>query len=409
MVLPNNADLSGAVNGAIGYSNDSGVAGGFAIGKAEAALPGAPTLRAETVHVMVAGDHVHFDPAQIEAGGREIQMSGNYFFSDQRADAALKTTDFPVNELKPLANSWFGGLAAFSAMSDGRLSGQLNYRQKASEDLAAEETPERPWSGQFEVSGVSMHVPGIALPLRDTQARVIFNRNSLEVDHLAARLGPRSVRASYRYNLLAKHTERARIEFPVADLAELETALASADRSESLWARLRMLRRSAPAWLNARNLEGDLEVGHLLADGQPIGSLASHFVWQGADLEWTDVSLKLPQGQVRGHGTVNLASSTPEWHFAASATDYPWGGGSLSATGAFASAGAGKDLLRNLEADGSFAGEGLTLTPSDTFENVAGTVPIHLCRRVAGLAADERASDARRRRVARARGDAERR
>ncbi len=372
VVLPNNADLRGAVNGAIGYSLGSGVAGGFVIGDAEAALPGAPTLRTERVKVMVAGDHVHFDPARVEAGGRDIQMSGNYFFSDQRADASLKTADFPLNGLKPLANSWFGGLAVFSGMSEGRLSGQLSYRQKAADALPGDEVPAAPWSGQFEVSDVSMHVPGLILPLREAQAHVTFNQNSFEVDHLTAKLGPRTVRASYRYNLLAKHTERAHIEFPVADLAELETALSPADRGESLWARLRMLRRTVPAWLNARNLEGDLEVGRLLADGQPLGSLASQFLWQGAHLQWTHVLLKLPQGQVSGHGTVNLASSTPEWHFSASATGYPWGGGSLNAAGEFASTGAGRDLLRNLQADGSFEGEGLTLAPSDTFENVAG-------------------------------------
>src|SRR5581483_5151915 len=61
--LPNNADLRGALNGAIGYSKNSGWAGGLTISNAEAILPGAPALRTAAADVTVAGEQLRFKPA----------------------------------------------------------------------------------------------------------------------------------------------------------------------------------------------------------------------------------------------------------------------------------------------------------------------------------------------------------
>ena len=372
VVLPNDADLHGALSGAIGYSSEGGLSGGLMISDARAALPGAPTLHAPAVNVTIAGDRVHFSPATLGTADKgTLKMSGNYSLSDQQADASLSLVDFPVNQLKPLANSWFGGLAALSAMSSGTVSGQFAYSHNAIDAPVTDEPGQASWAGQFDLAGTAIHVPGMATPLRESRAHVVFNRTTFQIDHLAASLGERSLRASYRYDLRGKRAERVRIEFPAADLAELETTLASSDRSDNLWARLRFLRRSLPVWLSDRNLEGDLAVDQLMADGQSLGALRSHFVWEGTKLQFRDAALTLPQGKVSGRGTVDLASFSPHWQFAAEATNYPWGGGSLNAVGQFASTGAGKDLLRNLQAEGSFEGEGLTVS-ADSFDNISG-------------------------------------
>ncbi len=372
VVLPNDADLHGVLSGAVGYSSDGGLSGGVLISDARAALPGAPTLHAPEVNVMITGDRVHFAPALIEAGNQGVlKMSGNYSLADQRADASLSVVDFPVNQLKPLANSWFGGLAVLSPMSGGDVSGAFAYVRNAIDAPAADEPGEASWAGQFDLAGTAIQVPGMAAPLREARGRIAFTKSALQVEHLVAALGERTLRASYRYSLTGKHAERVRIEFPAADLSELETTLASSGESTSLWARLRFLRRSLPPWLSNRNLEGDLAVDQLLAEGAPLGKLRSHFVWEGTKLQFSDFSLTMPQGKIAGRGTVDLASYAPRWEFAAEAANYPWGGGSLNAVGQFSSSGAGKDLLRNLQAEGSFDGENLTVS-TDSFENISG-------------------------------------
>ncbi len=373
VALPSGADLDGALNGTIGYANDAGWTGGLVISNARASLEGAPTLRAASANVTISGERFRLTPTVVEAGtGGTLKLSGEYSFADQQTQVAFNTVDVPVHVLKSLIGPWFGGSAALSAISAGEITGHLAYLNNPMAVNPAGNPLPVQWSGQFDLGNGTISVPGLAIPLRRAQGRVTFNNSNFDLAHLSANLGERTLRATYRYNLLAKHAEHIRIEFPEADLSDLEAALAPADRADSLWARLRFFRRSFPPWLSARNLDGELLVDRLFAEGEPLGALRSRFLWQGARLDFTDVSLHLAQGQVGAHGLVDLASFTPHWHFSADASGYPWGGGMLNAQGEFSSTGAGRDLLRNLTANGSFDGQNLSLSSNDTFDSVAG-------------------------------------
>lgn len=376
--LPNDADLRGSLNGAIGYTSGTGWGGGFVITDAQAILPGAPVMRAAAANVTVSGDRAHFDPAIIEAGGGgTLKLGGDYFFLQPRTEATLSAVDVPIKELKSFASSWFGGPEALSALRDGDITGRFSYSYSPGGlDLSGNPAPAT-WSGQFELSDTTLAIPGLGVPLEHARGKASFGGSSFELDHLTAILGSRAVHVAYRYNLLARHQEHLRVEFPTADLSELQAVFASDKLNAGLWARLGFLRRSLginplPTWLTARNLEGDLLVDRLFAEAQPLGALNTHFLWQGANLELTDLALNLLHGRISGHGAVDLGSYIPRWKFLASASDYPWGGGSLSAEGRFSSAGVGKDLLRNLTGEGSFTGQDLALSPNDNFENISG-------------------------------------
>ena len=295
--LPNDADLRGALNGAIGYSKNGGWAGGLTIGNAEAILRGAPALRAAAAEVTVARERVRFNPAIVETGGGgTLRMSGSYSFADQQTNASFGATDVPLAVLKPLMEAWFGGPAALAAMSAGNVTGQFGYSRTEDLNSAGNPVPAL-WFGQFTLRDGVITVPGLAYPLLNTKGRVSFRNSIFELDHLEATLASRTVRASYRYSLLARHTERVRIEFPEADIGELEAALGPGDRMESFWSRLRFFRRSFPPWLRNRNLEGELRVDRLFAQDQPLGSLNSHFLWQGARVELNDVGLRTESGR----------------------------------------------------------------------------------------------------------------
>ncbi len=376
--LPNDADLRGSLNGAIGYASGTGWSGGFVISNAEAALPGAPVMRAAAANVTVSGDHAHFDPTIIEAGGGgTLKLGGDYYFFQPHADATLSALGVPVQELKSLAGSWFGGPEALSALRNGDIIGHFSYLHTAA-DAGPPGNPALPvWSGQFELSDATLSVPGLGVPLEHARGKASFGASSFELDHLTATLGSRAVHASYRYNLLARHPEHVRVEFPSADLSELQALLGSDKRHAGLWARLGFLGRSLgaaplPNWLIARNLEGDLTVDHLSAEGQPLGLLNTHFVWRASQLEFRDLTLNLAEGRITANGAVDFGSYLPHWQFSASVSDYPWSGGLLNAEGNFSSAGSGKDLLRKLAASGSFNAQDLTLAANGSFENVSG-------------------------------------
>ncbi len=376
--LPNGADLRGLLNGAIGYASGTGWAGGFMISNAEAILPGASVMRAAAANVTISGDHAHFDPAIIEAGGGgTLKLGGDYFFFQPHVDAVLSAVDVPVKELKSFAASWFGAPEALSALGNGDITGHFSYSHRPGNFGASGDPAPAIWSGQFELSDATLAIPGLGVPLEHAQGKASFGPSSFELDHLTATLGRNAVHAAYRYNLLARHPEHVRVEFPTADLSEVQALFASDKRNTGLWARLGFLRRSLgttplPSWLTARNLDGDLIVNRLFVEGQPLGSLNTHFLWQASNLEFTDVALDLMRGRIHAQGAVDLGSYIPRWQFSASASDYPWRGGSLSAEGQFSSTGAGKDLLRNLIAQGSFNGQDLALSANDNFENVSG-------------------------------------
>jgi hypothetical protein len=371
MTLPHGADLHGVVNGAVGYSREGGWSGGLAITQAEAALPGVPGLRASEADVTLSGDRLHLDPTILETGTGKLKMSGDYSFSNQRASAVLNAVDVPLDELKPLANSWLGGSGPLGAMSDGSVTGQLTYAHNPEQSPNTGEIEPASWSGQFALKDATISVPGLSLPLQDARGKLSFRDSGFEIDHLIASLGGQSVRASYRFNPLATRSERAHIELSRADLSQLDELVTSPASSESFWSRLRFSRHSIPGFLNKRNLEGDLAVDQFFAEGQPLGALRSHFVCQGSTVTVDNVALKMPQGRIDARGTIDFAAADPKWRFTAKAADYPWGGGSLNAQAQFASIGAGKELLRNFTATGSFTGEGLVIS-ADTFESVSG-------------------------------------
>jgi len=370
--LPSGATVSASTNGAIGYSTDGGWAGGLQFSEGKATLAGAPELRAANTQVTINGDHIHFDPSVLEAGSGLLKLSGDYYVSDQRASALLDATNVAIRDFKPLVNSWLGGIGPLSSIRDGIVSGQFAYLHRAAQADAADDQPAASWSGQLGLSGASIAVPGLSLPLAEAHGRASFTDAAFEFDRLSGIFGGLPIRVSYRYNPALKHTERARLEFSQADLGRLEQFLASADEPRSLWARLRFGRQPVLNWLGKRSLEGDLVIHQLSAGDHPLGTFDAHFLCTGRGIEFSGVSLKLLKGKVRGNGSVDLTDSDPHWRFSATATGYPWSGGSLSAEGEIEASGVGKDLLRSLSATGSFAGEDLAFASDHVFGNATG-------------------------------------
>jgi hypothetical protein len=375
IALPAGADLRGALNGAVGYSSQGGWNGGFVINNAEASLAGSPTIRSASVNATVAAGRLHLGPAIVETGaGGTLRMSGSLSFPDEQANASFSMNAVSVPVLKEAANAWFGAPTALSGLVGGSMTGQLYYSYQPGNSTADQAEPS--WAGQLELNDASIVVPGLSAPLRAVQARVNFDPTTCDFERVTATLAGSRLRARYRYNLLAKHTEQVRIEFPRADLADLQNVFAASSRTESLWARFRFFRRAFPAWLSSRNLEGELRVHTLLADQALLGTLNASFLWQGTHLALNNVALSSPAGNLTASGTVDLASLVPNWNLNAKVSDYSWAGGLLNAEGRLTSSGAGQDVLRNLTAEGSFDGEDLSPSTEEVFETASGNFRI---------------------------------
>lgn len=363
--LPAELALEGAVNGVVTYSNRAGLEGGITIDDAVATLPKLPPLRAAAVTASLSNDRIHIDPAIVETpSAGTLRAGGDYYFSGQRLVATLNTDGFSINALKSSAEAWFGTPPALAAVRDGTVTGHLTYTYEAQAVSS--------WSGQFQFAEAAIGPPALSLPLDHSQGRITFDKSTLTLDQFSASWGNHAVHATYRYNADAKRPERLHVEIPAADLADLEAALDPTLRAQSLLARLRLTRRSIPSWLAERNLDGDITIGQFAVNGAGLGPLSARFTWRGANFNFALLQLNLPEGLIRAHGSLNLASYSPVCRFAATASGFAWRGGVLSAQGEFNTSGTGAESLRNLQATGTFSGENVQLSGEDSFNAVSG-------------------------------------
>lgn len=372
IAVPEGLSLAGSLSGAVGYSNTGGFSGGVAVENVVATVPDLPPLRSASASATILSDHVHFYSAilQSSAGGT-LRAGGDYYYSGDAALASLDADDFPISALKETATAWFGAPEALAAFSSGDITGRLTY-ERHTESAAAADVNKVSWSGEVQLSDGTLNLPGVASSLKNAQGRVSFAPQTFDLTHFSAKLGENTLRANYHYDAQAKRIERVHIEMPSAALEQVESELNPALQAQSLLVRLRVMRRSIPPWLEARNLEGDLTVNRFSAYQAALGSLSTHFIWRGPAVQFTSVVLNQGDTRIRAKGSVSLTSYAPHWQFHGSAAGFQWGGGLLNADGEWESSGTGLDSARNLRASGTFSGENIKLSPTDFFDSISG-------------------------------------
>jgi AsmA family len=363
--LPEGLTLAGTVDGAIGYSNRSGLAGGLVLNDLVATLPNIPPLHAAFASTKISSGVLHFEPTVIQTSfGGTLRVGGDYRLDTRRIIASLSLDEFPVDALNRSIAPWFSTPSALAVLRKGDLTGRLIYEYDGTEPPL--------WSGQLSFANATLVTPAVAVPLIQSDGRITFDHSTFNVQHFSGSLGEKKVRGDYYYSALLKHPERVHLHVPSADLAEIEAALAPTLRPQGFLARLRFGRRAVPAWLGARNLEADVIVDEFSVNSAGLGSLRSHIVWTGTTLEFNSVQLNLPAGSVAAHGALNLSAYSPRCQFAATVSGFPWRGGLLNADGTFETSGTGLEAVRNLRASGTFSGENLSLSAEDAFSKLSG-------------------------------------
>jgi hypothetical protein len=371
--VPAGVELAGAIDGAVGYSNTAGVSGEVSIHDAVAKLPNIAPISAAAADLKILPNALHLEPTALQAtGGGTLQVGGDYAWPNQRLVTSITMNGVSIETLKKTAQAWFGAPPALAAFGEGSVTGELDY------DNGGAPTPNAPpatpggWSGQFQFADATLTASGVDTPLTHAQGRASFTPASFDLARFSATLWQHTVQGSYHYNLAVKRQERIHLDLAAADLKPLAAALEPAWREPGLLARLPFAKRSVPAWMSARNLEGDIAVAQLSVNQSIVGPLTARFVWQGVNLQLSNLRIRLPEGDIKGAGTVNLAAREPNARFKGTLSGYRWGGGTVDAEGEVQSSGAGADSLRNLRASGAFWGADVSLSPNDNFDKVSG-------------------------------------
>jgi hypothetical protein len=371
LMLPQGLKMDGSMDGVVGYSNVGGLEGGVAVTNAVAVLPNVPALQSALANIKISSGVVHIAPAVLqESLGGTLQAGVDYTLATQEFSTGIEVDAFPVAALKKTTAAWFASPDALSALTDGTVSGNFNYHYQP---VAPGATPvPAVWSGQFQLSNAVLNVPGVATSLKHMQGRGSFDAASFDLPHFTASLGTQALAGTYHYSLSAKHPERLKLDLAAADLSELEAALRPALSDDGLLSRLPFTRRTIPAWLASRNMEGDIAIRDFAINGTPVGPLVSHFLWQGTNLQLTSMQVRMPAGQLHGAGSIGLSSYSPRFQFALAVEKFPYGGGTLSADGTVDTSGLDKAMLQSLHASGNFSGEDVTLSGADAFSQIGG-------------------------------------
>lgn len=364
VLAPAGLELSGTLDGAVGYSNRSGLEGSVAFNDPSITLPGMPVLQATQATTTVNGGRIHLDPVAVLSEGKSIlRAAGDYFPETRNVELTATTERGDVMVLTKLLRAWFADSPVLASFDGGVVTGQVHY----SHVVPAEPV----WNGQFQMTGGTLQPDGLAEPVTAINARINFDESGLDVTRLSATTADIPIRGEYHYANKSAHHERLRLELDALDIVTAESLLDPSLRSSSLLSRLRG-RRQLPAWLANRNLEGDLAVNHAAISGIPLGGLRMHFSWDAAIIQISLLHITLGQGSVRAKGTANLSENSPRYRLTGDVTGLSWKGGRVDFSGRLETAGTGNETLRSLRSSGSFNAEDLTLTPEVDFSKLNG-------------------------------------
>jgi AsmA protein len=369
--IPDDLKLEGAIDGVVGYSNHYGWNGGLALSSLTASLPDMPPLQTSIATASILNDHIHFDPASVDTGiGGNLQVSGDYFPDSRNVIANIAADNTRVDVFNRAVSAWLGAVPLLGRFSRGQVTGTMDYRHQLPDEAR--------WSGHMQITQATFRAPEFGVPLTQFSARAAFTNRAADVSRFTARLGAVAVEGDYHYSAAGSPSERMRVETRSADLAQIEQAVRPVLVPQGFLARLRFGSRSLPGFIADRDLAADFVVHQLSVNGVPVGALQGKFSWQGPDLQFTSLSLRLPAGVLQGRGRVSLGGNSPKYHFNGSVADYPLKGGTLSADGQFVTSGIGSDLFSNLHGSGSFEGENLSLSPDAEFSTLAGSYDLNL-------------------------------
>lgn len=385
MPVPDSFTATGALNGSVQYSSAKGLSGTLVMEHLSASVAGEPQFRTGVASATISSDHFHLDPATVQQTGTgTLEAGGDYYFSSGRVVASLDATEFSAEALKQTLDAWFGSPAVLDAIEEGRLSGEVKYAHEGDEPAS--------WSGAFRMTHATLKLPGLSHRLTHCSGRFRFNDSDFSLNHFAGDIGGNVVHASYRSR--AEAPAHLRLQMKAADLEEIQKVLEPALRPDSLLARLQFTRRRIPHWLAGRNLVADISIGQLSADGQKLGSLRGHLIWQGPHVQFSLLQLHPDHGLLRAGGSANLAADVPRYRFEFAASGIRWKQGLLSAQGDATTSGFGPDVMANLHVLGTFKARNFELSPDDLFDTMQGTFVFSLPDKHADLEATNiRASD----------------
>jgi len=351
MQFPPKLQLSGSMDGAIGYSGQGSFQGQLAFHDAALTIPDSPPVRFEQAELVFDHGHARLAPALVKTADQDqARIEADYGLDDETLDLTISADAMKVASFR--AQVALGAVPWLEQIRSGQWSGQLHYHR---------DPAKRGWTGGLELSDAEIQVPGLADPLRLSSARAQIDGARVVLDRIEAQAGTVAFTGEYRYEPGVPRPHKLRLRVPEADAADLEAELMpTLRRSRNLIARA-LGSQLVPDWLREREVEGTLQIDDLLLAGWRLENVRARLLWDVARVQLDSIEARLDRAAITGKLEIALRGSRPSYELTAKVRGVAWQSGLLDAEGTLETFGTGTQLIANLTSEGAFTGTAVDL------------------------------------------------
>jgi hypothetical protein len=365
--LPPRLQLSGTIDGAIGYSGQGSFQGQLALHDAGVAIPDSPPVRFDRAYVTFDHGHVRLSPAVVHTSDQnEARLEADYNMTEDSLDLAISADSMNVASLR--AQVALAAVPWLEQLTSGQWSGVLRYHRHA--ETAG-------WNGALDLMNARIAIPGLADPLEIAAARARIDGPRVTLDRLEAQAGKIAFTGDYRYDPEAARPHRLRLRAEQLNAADLESELAPMlRRNPGLLARA-FGRATLPDYMHRLNLEGSVQIDDLQMADSHLENVRARFLWDVTRVDLTGIQAQLDRASVTGVLAVNLRGRSPAYAFTGKLSGWNWQSGKLDAEGTLETSGIGLQLLANLKSEGTFIGTALDFGAFAPLRSASGSYSLN--------------------------------
>ena len=328
VAVPAGMDLSGWLNGGLEFAGSLWPHGSLRLEDGSLLLSAAPPVRVKAAEARLDGPAFEIPPAEIRAGEEVFTASVRGRLDPFRIDARLSADGLQVRtvrqHLQSLKPGWSHSLAS------GLWKGQLAYHKQTGEPGS--------WSGSGVLTGAVWQPGGLESPIELARARVRWDSAMLRVDGLEGSLGETQFTGNCNRRLAGSPPQDAGAESgnqatqPPQDYCQIHVAgldLGELDRwlnPQQKVSRWEIWRRAlggsgptAPSWLRAARIQGEVTVEDLHLGNWSFHNVRSDLAWSGQALALNRLRAELGRGMITGSMRVEFTGEDPRYRLQASA------------------------------------------------------------------------------------------
>ena len=360
--FPPKLQLTGTMDGAIGYTGQGSLQGALAFHDTALAIPDSPAVRFEQANIILENGHVRLSPALVRGGENdEARIEADYTLDTQTLDLAISTDAMKVQSLR--AQAALAAVPFLEQITAGQWSGELRYHR----------TPdEAAWSGRLALADAAIAIPGLADTVLLNAAQAQIDGARVVLDRIDGQAGKLAFTGDYRYEPGVPRPHRLRLRAETWDAADLEAELMpTLRRSTNLFARA-LGRPMVTDWLRQRNLEGTVQIRDLLLGGIHFENFRARLLWDVARVQLESIQAGLDRASLTGKLDVNLRGSRPNYRLTSKIKGMSWQSGKIDADSQLETFGTGMQLLTNATAEGTFSAAAIDVGTLPLLRSVTG-------------------------------------